>query len=342
MSVRAIAERIRPGGDAGLDQARAPARPPPSRVAPIEPATCSIDSASRTSLASPPRLRSINTPTAIVSPSGWRLSSKTVRASSNTASLITAAPTISDSPICSIHPGAAAARVEPRATPPPGPQLTVVELRDRRQRDRGSRVAEGRQPGDERPRRTKARDRPRRHRGTAVHAAARGRCRAGATPTPRRRAPSRPPPPTARSSARHEPPRGLRPCRACSRSWRSATRAGWPPDPRRRLPPLKPQTVDRDAAVARGRIPQLAPTPAPRAPGPLGPRPQQQQRDRRVLGLQTMPSTQETATYRQVIRNAAPWPLMSPLSVQAHEPPRSNRSRGVAPRTAGGVIASPR
>jgi hypothetical protein len=89
------------------------------------------------------------------------------------------------------------------------------------------------------------------------------------------------------------------------------------------------------AAVARGRIPQRAAFPAPRAPARLGPRPHQQQRDRRVLGLQTMPSTQKTGHLPPGQGNATHWPLMSPLSVQAHEPPRSNRSRGVAPRTAG-------
>ena len=100
---------------------------------PIAPATCSTDSASRTSLASPPRLRSISTPTAIVSPSGWRLSSKTVRASSNTASLTTAAPTTSSifSPICSIHRGTAGRRRRVREQlRRQGAQLAVVELRD--------------------------------------------------------------------------------------------------------------------------------------------------------------------------------------------------------------------
>ena len=96
------------------------------------------------------------------------------------------------------------------------------------------------------------------------------------------------------------------------------------------------------AAVARGRIPQRAPIPAPRAPARLGPRPQQQQRNRRVLGLQTMPSRQKTGHLPPGHHTATPWPLMSPWSVQAHEPQRSNRSRGSAPRTAGGVIASPR
>jgi hypothetical protein len=74
-----------------------------------------------------------------------------VRASSNTASLITAAPTTSDSPICSIHRGTPATGVEPASSSAAKtPQLAAVELRDRRQHDRRGGIVEGRQSREER------------------------------------------------------------------------------------------------------------------------------------------------------------------------------------------------
>ena len=59
------------------------------------------------SLAITPRLLSISTPTACVSPLGWRASRNTVDASSKTSSRITAAPMISASPTSPSQLGAA-------------------------------------------------------------------------------------------------------------------------------------------------------------------------------------------------------------------------------------------
>ena len=106
-----------------------------------------------------------------------------------------------------------------------GAQLAVVELRDRRQRDRRGGIVEGRQPGDKRlaeQQRGIDLERVRERQSMPLLAEGAEQVRRPRLGVERR---VDLPPPTARSSARHGPPRG------CARVAPARARAAAPPEP---------------------------------------------------------------------------------------------------------------
>ena len=88
------------------------------------------------------------------------------------------------------------------------------------------------------------------------------------------------------------------------------------------------------AAVTRGRIPQRAPNPATTAPDRRGrPGPSKRlQRDVARSRLRRHVVDAEDGHRPPGHGNATLWPPRSPLSFQAHEPPRSDRSERARPQ----------